>query len=100
MSRDSSSAGAEAVVSIGLLLVIGFFSCIAISAGGCEDKPKAATVLDNEGYTEVTFTGYKWGACADSDNYHTGFRAKNREGKVVEGVVCCGAFLKSCTIRY
>lgn len=83
-----------------MLLLVGLFTFIAISAGACENRPKASAVLDNEGYTDIEFTGYAWGACAESDNYHTGFRAKNAKGKVVEGVVCCGAVLKSCTIRY
>ncbi len=97
MSRES---GSDFTASLVVLVLLGIPTLIMIFAGGCEDKPRAATVLDHEGYTQITFTGYAWGACADSDSYQTGFRAQNREGKTVTGTVCCGALLKSCTIRY
>lgn len=66
----------------------------------CTDEPEARRVLADEGYSDVRFTGYAWGACSKDDTSHTGFRARAPSGRDVEGVVCCGALLKACTVRH
>ena len=65
----------------------------------CTNEPRAREVLDEQGFTDVTITGYVWAACSDDDATHTGFTATNPKGKKVSGVVCCG-WLKSCTVRW
>jgi hypothetical protein len=65
----------------------------------CVDDSTSREVLGNAGYSDIEITGYEWGACSDSDNFSTGFKAKNPKGKKVSGVVCCG-LLKRCTIRF
>ncbi len=72
---------------------------LALPLLACTNEEKARSVLDKQGFTEVTFTGYAFSACSEDDVSHTGFRAKNPQGKEVEGVVCCG-WLKSCTVRW
>lgn len=66
---------------------------------GCTDDQKARSVLQKQGFTNITITGYVFAACSDDDYTHTGFEAKNAQGQPVSGVVCCG-FLKSCTVRW
>lgn len=65
----------------------------------CEDPSAARITLEKSGYSEIQTTGYVWMACGDDDGTHTGFRAKNPAGNVVEGVVCCG-YGKGCTVRF
>jgi hypothetical protein len=55
--------------------------------------------LEKAGYSEIQTTGYAAFECGKDDDFHTGFRAKNPAGTLVEGTVCCG-FLKGCTIRF
>ena len=71
----------------------------ALFIAGCTDEGRSAETLRKAGFTEIQTTGYSLFACSDDDNFHTGFRAKNPQGVVVEGTVCCGVF-KSCTIRF
>ena len=64
----------------------------------CTDEDGSRRALEAQGFTEIELTGYNAFGCSDSDSFHTGFRAKNATGKVVEGVACCGV-LKDCTLR-
>ena len=65
----------------------------------CTDEQRTRETLSKACFTEIQTTGYSWLACSDSDDFHTGFRAKNPNGVVVEGTVCCG-MMKACTIRF
>lgn len=67
---------------------------------GCTDEDAATRALTGSGFTDITFTGYKWFACGESDFSHTGFCAVGPTGVPVEGVVCRGLFLKACTVRF
>lgn len=75
------------------------FIAIILSLISCTDEPRSREALRKSGFTDVKITGYSWFACADSDDFHTGFQAKNSQGEIVEGTVCCG-IAKSCTIRF
>lgn len=66
----------------------------------CTNEMSMKNLLENEGYTEIEFTGYSWFSCGESDFYHSGFRAKNKNGKIIEGTVCEGFLFKDKTIRY
>jgi len=81
----------------------GFLMAAAVAIGvigtGCTDEAKSAEVLDNQGFTNVSFNGYSWFSCSQQDQFHTAFCADNPNGKRVCGVVCCG-LLKACTVRW
>jgi hypothetical protein len=68
-------------------------------AAACTDEDRSRKTLDNLGFTDVVFTGYQPFACGDDYVFETGFKAKNPNGKSVEGVVCCGA-LKGCSVKF
>ncbi len=65
----------------------------------CTSPDRAHETLEKAGFTEITTLGYDYFACSEDDNFRTKFRAKNPQGVMVEGTVCCG-LLKSCTIRF
>jgi hypothetical protein len=79
---------------VALLLI----ALLALSAS-CTDEVGARRALQRSGYTEIRLEG--WAGCS-CNGYETGtsFRAKNPAGQEVEGVVCCGYFLKGCTVRF
>lgn len=66
----------------------------------CTDEDATRSTLGKAGYTHVQTTGYSWGECGKDDNTATGFVATNPLGQRVEGTVCCGFWLKGCTIRF
>jgi hypothetical protein len=51
------------------------------------------------GYSEVVPLGLDFFECSEDDRTGRGFRGKNAQGELVEGVVCCANF-KGCTIRF
>lgn len=65
----------------------------------CTDESASTRTLKDSGFTDIRLTGYSYFACSDDDTFHTGFTAKNSQGREVSGVVCCG-WLKSCTVRF
>jgi len=64
---------------------------------GCTNSG-AKVALENQGYRNVTLTGYKFLKCSDDDIFHTGFTAIAPTGFEVHGTVCEGIF-KGKTIR-
>lgn len=66
---------------------------------GCTEPDMTRETLHKAGFYDVEITGYSAFACSEDDTFATGFKAKNSNGNIVEGTVCCG-LLKSCTIRY
>jgi len=86
--------------TVTILAVTLWLALIVTGAASCTDQDEARRVLDDEGYTDVRFTGYAFAACSKDDTSHTGFVAKNAKGKEVEGVVCCGLLFKACTVRH
>lgn len=77
-----------------LIILIIFFGI------SCTNEEGTVSLLQNEGYTDIEVTGYSWFACSKEDKMHTGFKAKNRVGNIVEGTVCEGWFFKNKTIRF
>lgn len=75
------------------LLAIGFLFLVA-----CTDPKNAQRILENDGYTDIKFTGYGLFSCSKNDFYHTEFSAK-KGNKEIEGVVCSGLIFKASTIR-
>ncbi len=72
---------------------------LALLVLSCTDEEGSRKALVAQGFTDIQFTGYQAFDCSDDDNYATGFRAKNPNGIMVEGTVCCGIW-KKCTIRF
>ena len=67
---------------------------------GCTSEGASREALEAYGFTHIEFTGYNIFGCGSGDKFHTGFRAKNQNGRAVEGVVCCGLLIKDCTVRF
>jgi uncharacterized protein with NRDE domain len=67
---------------------------------GCTNRNHAYKALNSLGYTDIQYTGYNFFECSDDDFYHTGFRAKNPNGKLVTGTVCSGLLFKGSTVRF
>ncbi len=65
----------------------------------CADEASTRRTLEASGYTEVR-TGPATTGCGEHDLYWTGFEATNPRGQRVRGTVCCGAFIKGCTVRF
>lgn len=72
----------------------------ALLFASCTDEEQARRVLENQGYTKIQITGYKHFSCGKDDSTSTGFNAMSPADKPVSGVVCCGLWLKNCTIRF
>ena len=71
----------------------------ALLCVGCTDEKNSREALESMGFTDIELTGYEFWSCAKSDDFHTGFVAKNAQGRRVTGVVCCG-IMKDCTVRF
>lgn len=66
---------------------------------GCTQPEEARKILEAQGLTNITITGYNAFACSEDDNYSTGFEATSVNGTRVKGTVCKG-MLKGATVRY
>lgn len=95
----SSGSGELGASLIGILVVV-VLMLVCAGTMGVTDEDKSKRVLESNGYSDVEFTGYDWFACGEGDWYRTGFIATSPADKRVSGAVCCGLFLKSCTIRF
>lgn len=93
--RDSKLAS---LFLTGLVIVV-LLGIVFITPLACTSEDSSKDVLERAGYRDVEVGGYGWFACSTDDKYATKFRAKNPQGQVVEGVVCCGLW-KSCTVRF
>jgi hypothetical protein len=95
------SESAKLQAKLGVTLIARLVMALAFTATlvACTDDENTVRTLKASGFTDIQTTGYAAFACSDSDTFHTGFRAKNPRGDVVEGVVCCG-MMKACTVRF
>ena len=80
-----------------LTLLVASLAVLALA--GCTNEEKSRAALESAGFTEITFDGYAFMACSEDDAYKTKFTARNPQGNMVSGVVCCGRF-KGCTVRF
>ena len=67
---------------------------------GCTNSGDATKALTALSFADIKMTGYHWFACAEDDFYHTGFTAKNPQGRIVSGTVCSGILFKNSTVRF
>lgn len=75
-----------------------FLLLVALALAGCTDSDGARRTLAAQGYSNITITGYRFGAGGEGDTYVTGFEATSPAGVRVSGAVCRG-WLKGSTIR-
>lgn len=66
---------------------------------GCTDAPKAERILREQGYSNITITGWRFGGCSNRDTFATGFKALSPVGRKCSGTVCSDWF-KGTTIRF
>jgi hypothetical protein len=60
-----------------LLIAVAFVLFI----GGCTDSDNAQRILSQNGYTNISMTGYNFFSCSEGDFYNSGFRALSPDGK-------------------
>lgn len=75
-----------------------FASALLLFVLGCTDGNKATRVLTDQGFKDITLTGYRPFMCSEDDTFKTGFAATSPSGKHVTGAVCSGWF-KGATVR-
>jgi hypothetical protein len=73
---------------------------LSLLLAACTDESGSRETLRKSGYTDITLTGWSPLTCGKDDTFSTGFRARNSNGSMVDGVVCCGLLFKSCTVRF
>lgn len=57
-------------------------------------------VCEANGLHDVEPAGWAPFSCSKTDDLKTHFTAKNAAGTPVKGTVCCGYFMKDCTVRW
>lgn len=82
-----------------ILPIVVFVSWLFVAPHACTDKSGAIKTLENQGYTDIQITGYRWFMSGRDDVYSTGFKARSPNGKDVSGAVTSGIF-KGSTIRF
>lgn len=65
----------------------------------CSSEADGKRAVESAGYSHVEMTGWQWSGCGENETAD-GFRALNPAGQYVKGTVCCGFFLKGCTVRF
>lgn len=74
---------------------------ILIAALGCNVSDDTLTrVCEANGLTDVRPGGWAPFSCGKDDDLKTHFTAKAADGRAVSGTVCCGYFMKDCTVRW
>lgn len=72
---------------------------LCLLSGCVTGSDEASRTLVNSGFTSIQPGGLDLFACSDDDKTGRKFTAKNPQGILVRGTVCCGVF-KSCTVRF
>lgn len=81
-------------VAIAIIGVLIFF------AGNCgSPDPKLQRALESQGFSKVTVGEWDAFECG-GDSISRSFSATNSNGQRVSGTICCGFFLKGCTVRF
>lgn len=76
------------------------FVLVLLTGSGCTNQKDATRILQENGYTNIEMTGYRWFLCGRDDWYHTGFRATHYAQQPITGAVCSGLLFKGSTIRF
>lgn len=89
-----------AILRLLLFILVGFIILLFTRCTSSNDFEKGKQQLEQQGYTNIINTGYSLFCCSSqSDEFSTGFIAKDKNGNVVKGCFCSG-FLKGVTIRF
>jgi hypothetical protein len=72
---------------------------LAVWALACTNPEGARKALESSGFTHIELQGFSMG-CGKGDYSADAFTAINPIGKPVSGTVCCGAWMKGCTVRW
>jgi hypothetical protein len=72
---------------------------LLLALTGCTHESTARRVLEDNGYTDIKITGYRFMMCGKDDSFSTGFEATSPAKKRVTGAVCEG-WTKGATIRF
>jgi hypothetical protein len=75
-----------------------FLILLTILSTGCTRPDHSYQVLQAQGYSNISITGYAWFGCSEDDWFKTKFVATGPTGTQVNGVVCSGLF-KGSTVR-
>jgi len=76
-----------------------FIFLIMLFVSSCSDSQTATRILKEQGFKNITITGYDFFTCGSEDFYSTGFIAY-KNGVKIEGAVCSGFIYKGTTIRF
>lgn len=91
---DSQNQGCASLIVLLAMVLIMLFTIV--DDGG----EHARRAIQHQGMTDIRMSSdHAWFACADYETA-TPFTAVNPQGERVEGVVCCGLWMKACTIRW
>ncbi len=88
------------------VLSLGFFSLLALaSCGEFVDPSKAVSAAESAGFTDVRMVQQNgitpsWDGCSSGDGVAFHMSGKNPIGKQTAFLVCCGTWVKGCTVRY
>lgn len=82
-----------------------FLFTAALAISGCVEPSRAVSAMESAGYTNITVTDRhdfapEFAGCSESDGVAFDVTATNPAGKRTTATVCCGYWLKGCTIRH
>jgi hypothetical protein len=85
-------------------IVFVFIAACVTGRGACVDASTATRALETQGYSAVRVVDRhnwfaSWNGCSEHDAVSFDCAAKNPVGREVRVNVCCGWWLKDCTVR-
>lgn len=84
--------------------ILTVIALLTVGCGEFVDDSRALKAVETAGYTKAVITGKHgmaagWNGCGKDDAVAFDIAATNPIGKPVAITVCCGLWMKSCTIR-
>lgn len=80
-------------------LFILLLTVFALSCTSDNDFKKGKINLENQGYTNIVNTGHQYFCCSKDEQFSTGFKAIDKQGRKIEGCFC-STMLKGLTVRF
>lgn len=89
-------------IYIALLIISGIFLS---SLGSCVDESRALNAMKSSGWTDLRLVDRTnflapFAGCGGEDAAAFQYSGKNPAGTISTTTVCCGIWLKGCTIRF
>lgn len=94
--RNQMKSDTIAKTIVAILFVGGI--CIVVPKG-CTQPDKAKRVLEQQGFKDISITGWRPAMAGKEDTFSTGFEATASNGQRVSGAVT-GGWLKGSTVRF